>query len=506
VIDARTPVIVGVGQAEQRPDDPTDALEPIDLLAVAARAADDDANGTRSLLATLDTAAIVSSVSWPYPDPGSLLARRLGAADVRRTILTTIGGNSPQLLVNHLADAIAAGDSNVALIGGVECLYSKRRASHHEPKIWLPWTEGDAPPCPEVLGDTRPGNSEYEIAHLAAAPIDVYPLFETALRATAGRSVDEHQRVVSSLWAGFAAVAADNPHAWSRIAYTAEQIRTAGPDNRMVTFPYTKLMCARIAVDQAAALVVCSYEAAKAAGVPDDQLVFPLAGADAHDHYFFSQRDRLDISPAVRAATQATLHAAGIDLDDVARFDLYSCFPSAVQITMGSIGLGGPAAGDGRPLTVTGGLGFAGGPANDYPTHAIARMVEALRADPGSTGLVHAIGWYATKHSVGCYSTTPPTDGFVHAGNGTIQAEVDALPRREPAGLHDGDATVEATAVAMDRDGHPSHAIISLLATDGRRVLANAHDADSISSMTEEPWEGRTVRVTNDGSTNTLLV
>jgi len=136
-------------------------------------------------------------------------------------------------------------------------------------------------------------------------------------------------------------------------------------------------------------------------------MVFPLAGADAHDHYHFTERDRLDRSPAVRAASFAALDAAGIGLDDVARFDLYSCFPSAVQITMGSLGLVGPAGGDARPLTVTGGLGFAGGPANNYPTHAIARMVEELRADPGSIGLVHAIGWYATKHSVGLYSTTP---------------------------------------------------------------------------------------------------
>ncbi len=499
----RTPVIVGVGQAEQRPDDPRDALEPIELLAVAARAAEDDA-AAAALLARLDTAAVVSTVSWPYPDPGSLLARRLGAADVRRTILTSVGGNSPQLLVNHVSAAISAGEIDVAVLGGVECLYSRRRARKQEPKLWLPWTEDDAPPCPEVVGDARPGSSEYELMHLATDPIHIYPLFETALRAGAGHGVAEHQQVVSELWAGFAAVAARNPHAWSQVAYTAEEIRTPGPTNRMITFPYTKLMCARIEVDQAAALLLCSYEAAAAAGVPDDRMVFPLAGAAAHDHFFFSERDRLDRSPAAHAAVTAASGAAGVGLDDVARFDLYSCFPSAVQITMASLGLTGPAGGDDRPLTVTGGLGFAGGPANDYSTHAIARMVEELRADPGSLGLVHAIGWYATKHGVGLYSTTPPAGGFRLVERSGLQASIDTLPMRTPADAYQGPATIEATAVAMGRDGDPAHAILSLLAPDGARVLANAHDPAVLVSMTEEPWEGRSVVVSNDGTRNRL--
>jgi acetyl-CoA C-acetyltransferase len=232
--------------------------------------------------------------------------------------------------------------------------------------------------------------------------------------------------------------------------------------------------------------------------------VFPLAGADAHDHYFFTERDRLDRSPAIGAAVGAALAGAGIDLHDVARFDLYSCFPSAVQITMGSLGLLGPAGGDERPLTVTGGLGFAGGPANDYPTHAIARMVEALRDDPGSTGLVHALGWYTTKHSVGVYSTNPPFGGFVHADSRAIQRDIDARPRRDVGGAYVGSATVESTAVVMDRAGAPSHAIVSLLTDDGRRVLANARDADLVLAMTLEPWEGRTVAVTTNGATNSL--
>ena len=112
---------------------------------------------------------------------------------------------------------------------------------------------------------------------------------------------------MARLWSGFAAVAAENEHAWSRTPYTAEEIRTVSPENRMVTFPYTKRMCANIDVDQAAALLLCSYEAASAAGVPEDRLVFPLAGADAHDHYFFTERESLAESPAIAVAGAAAL-------------------------------------------------------------------------------------------------------------------------------------------------------------------------------------------------------
>jgi acetyl-CoA C-acetyltransferase len=503
VIDPRTPVIVGVGQTQQRPDDPLDALEPIDLLAGAAREAERDAAAARSLLASVDTVAVVQMVSWPYPDPGALVARRLACDNVRRTIVSTVGGNSPQLLMNTLVPEIANGEADVLLLGGAECVYTRWRA-RREPKIWLDWTQAEDPPCARVIGDDQPGNSDYEQLHLAAAPTQIYPLFETAVRAAADRGVDEHQRQVSELWATFAAVAAGNPHAWSRAAYTPEEIRTVGPDNRMVAFPYPKRMCANIDVDQAAALLLCSYEAARDAGVPDERLVFPLSGADAHDHYFFSERDRLCASPAIRAAGTAALAAAGVGIDDVARFDLYSCFPSAVQVAMDALGLAGPVGGDERPLTVTGGLGFAGGPANDYPTHSIAAMVEACRADPGSVGYVSALGWYITKHSVGCYSTTPGANGFVRVDHHDTQASVDALPKREAVGAYSGPATVEATSVLFDRDTGPTVAIVAALTPDGGRVLANGRDSDMLASMTQEPWEGRAVEITTDGTTNQL--
>jgi acetyl-CoA C-acetyltransferase len=298
-------------------------------------------------------------------------------------------------------------------------------------------------------------------------------------------------------------VAATNPNAWSRVAYTPEQIRTVSPDNRMVVFPYPKLMCSNIDVDQSAALLMCSYGTARDAGVPDEQCVFLHAGADGHDHWFFTERDTLSDAPGLGLVASDALAAASLGVDDVARFDFYSCFPSAVQFAQRALGLGRGDA-EKRELTVTGGLGFAGGPVNNYPTHAIARMVELLREDPGSYGLTTALGWYATKHSAGVWSTTPPREQFTRVEMPSTQARIDALPRREGAGLVDGTMTVEASAVVVDRDGTPTLAIVAGLTPDGRRALANSRDVGVMQSLMREAWEGKELRLTNDGTVNQI--
>jgi acetyl-CoA C-acetyltransferase len=262
----------------------------------------------------------------------------------------------------------------------------------------------------------------------------------------------------------------------------------------MVGFPYPKLFNANDRVDQGAALILCSVEAARAAGVPEEQWVFPLSGADAHDHWFLSHRSDLHSSPAIRLAGQSALRRAGIGVDDIAHIDLYSCFPSAVQIAAGELGL---ALDDvDRPLTVTGGLGFAGGPGNNYVSHAIATMAGRLRRQPGSVGLVTGLGWYVTKHAVGTWSTTPPAGGFAYE---SPQAEVDALPQRAPAADFAGDATVETYTVIHGRTGGPERAIVALLTDEGARGWGTLTDPDSLARLEEEEGCGRTARVHRDG-------
>jgi acetyl-CoA C-acetyltransferase len=462
-LDGRLPVIVGVGQTLRRPapEDVAAAPEPVDMMAEAAQRAEADAGA--SLLARLDSVRTVDVLSWRYADPAALLAERLGVSP-RDTLRSTTGGNSPQMLVNDTASAIQRGELDVALIAGAEAMYTRFLA--RKTGDWLAWTKQpkETPPG-RVLGIDRPGSNDAELSIGLGAPTQVYPIIENALRLTARRSVDDHLRRISELWARCSVVAAGNPHAWSPQARTAEEIRTVTPDNRMIGFPYPKLMNANIQTDQAAALLLCSVDAARAAGVPADRWVFVHSGADAHDHWFVSERDTLTASPAAAANGRTALGLAGIGVDDVAHVDLYSCFPSAVQIGAAALGLDLD-----RRLTTTGGLTFAGGPGNNYSTHGVASLVSNLRADPGAFGLATALGWYLTKHSIGVYSTEPPAAGFRWA---SPQAEVDALPRRE-LGDWEGDVELEGYTVMHERDGSPSVAFLAGLRPDGRRAWRRA--------------------------------
>jgi acetyl-CoA C-acetyltransferase len=259
----------------------------------------------------------------------------------------------------------------------------------------------------------------------------------------------------------------------------------------MVGFPYTKLMNSNNAVEQGAAVLLCSAERAEALGVPRDRWVFPHTGTDAHDHYFVSERDSLAGSPAMRLAGGRALALAGIGVDDLAHVDLYSCFPSAVEIAATELGLGLD-----RPLTVTGGLSFAGGPWNNYVTHSIAAMAERLREDAGALGLVTANGGFITKHAFGVYSTEPPATPFQHAD---VQAEVDALPRRTLDEAPDGPIDIESWTVLHGKDG-PEHGYLVGLTADGQRAWGTTSDAGQMQAMLGEELAGRKAELRPDGA------
>ncbi|HEV3365505.1 MAG TPA: hypothetical protein VG795_15450, partial [Acidimicrobiia bacterium] len=304
---SRTPAVAGCGEIVQHAISGPDLLSALDLAVEAARRAGADAGGR--LLERVELVASVMSISLRHPDPGGLVAERLGLSGVR-TLQSRIGGNLPQYLLNDLGAEIAAGRLDVALIVGTESVHSRKKASAeaiHELDKPLPAGE----PAP-LVGDDKPGWSESEAAHQAALPNVIYPLFEAALRAAAGRDLDEHRRVVSELWARFAAVSGTRAAAWSQKAWSAEEIRTPSPANRMVTYPYTKLLNANIFTDQAAAVLLCSPEAARAAGVPEDRLVYLHAGADGADRQFFTERRSLADSHGLRATVGDALAAAGV--------------------------------------------------------------------------------------------------------------------------------------------------------------------------------------------------
>lgn len=495
-MDEDLPIIVGVGQVTQRPE--TDRpREPLALMAEAARLAEADA-GVGGLLQSLDSIRVVNVISWPSKAPVQDLARALAVAP-REQLYTHIGGNTPQWLVNDAAEAIHDGALKLVLIAGAEAVYSARRARARGLDLgWSP--RGN--PAPDI-GDPRPGVSELEAKHGATLPTSVYPLFENALRAHDRRSIEEHQRALGELFERFSAVAAANPQAWFREAKGAREIATPDATNRYIGFPYPKYMNAILDVDQGAALILTSTGEARRLGVPEERWVYLWGCGEATDHWFFTERVNYHTSPAIRAAGRRALSMAGVGIDEIAYFDLYSCFPSAVQIARDMLGI---APDDARPLTVTGGLPYFGGPGNNYVTHSIATMAERLRADRDAIGLVTANGWYVTKHAAGVYSARPPRSAWRRTPPQEDQAAIDAEPHPALVGAPEGEATVETYTVLFGREGAAERGIVVGRLAGGERFIANTPvERRLLESMTQREFVGAKGRVRRSGEGTNLF-
>ena len=231
-------------------------------------------------------------------------------------------------------------------------------------------------------------------------------------------------------------------------------------------------MTAFLGSDQGAALVVCSLAAARRAGVAD-RAVFIWSGAEATDVRFPTARPDPGRSPAIAAAGRALFdaastaagRAAGVGIDDIDVLDIYSCFPSAVELATDALGHRPPTTRAG--LTVTGGLPYFGGPGNNYTTHGIATVTDLLR-DPagrapgspwrGSSGWAWPPGSGGSSPSTpsGIYCQRPAAGGLPpgrHLGRPGRHRRLGRRggPRRSTAPTP---ATVVAATVIRDDDGH----------------------------------------------------
>ena len=417
-LDPRTPVLVGAGQVTAHPQ----ASEPT-LGAPRARRA--DGTGARGGCPRLrgqrggpkapraggfapDPSALWPGVTrtpacWSRSASGSSLRRSLSRAseETGRNCSRT-GPPLPSRRVKL----------DVALIAGAECLGTRISARRDPDHPGLAWTTQPAgTPEPVILDEERDPVTALERAASLDRPVRVFPLFANALRARCGKG-PRSKTPSSSLRCGPGSRRSrpTNPYAWSpQVANRRRGAHGFGPDNRMVAFPYPKLEMANDRVDQGAAFIMCSLESAADAGVPEDRMVFPIAGSDANDHWFLTHRMDLLSSPAIRLASRHALSLANVAIDDVAHIDLYSCFPCAVQIAAAEIGL--PIYGPRPASDPHGWPRFRG--------RARQQLRESRHSDNGHEaalrrrhGLVTGLGWYSTKHSIGVWSSRPAADGF----------------------------------------------------------------------------------------------
>lgn len=479
----RMPVIVGAAQATQRDVPLDEALSAPDMLERVARAAFDDAGAGARALEGLDLVGMVAMLGWRNLNPAQFLADRLGAGSAR-AVLTAVGGEMPLRFVDHCAREIAAGRLRSVLVCGTHNLRTLRRAG--VARRQLAWDESSRG-TPEAYGQNRAGTNEQEVAYGLDRPSSVYPIFENALRARRGQDLATHRERMGALMSRFTRVAAANPHAWFPVERSAAELATPSASNRMVAFPYTKYLNSVIETDQAAALWITSAAHARALGVPSERMVHVWGGGQAVERaWFASERPDFAACPALATAVRAALARAGAELEAVDHFDLYSCFPVAVEMACEMLGLD---ESDPRGFTVTGGLPYAGGPGNNYTLHSLVSMVERLRAAPGSLGLVTGNGWYLTKHSALVCSSAPPEK----PGEAPEEAGPDAVT---PVAVAEGAGVLETYTVLYDRDGAPERGIAIGRLETGSRFLANTPaDRDLLEAFSAREEVGRRGRV-----------
>lgn len=499
MIDPRTPVLVGGAQFTDRESPPETALSPLQMLALVARAALADSGGAGIALDAVavvrmfaDSSPAFASPFGSYANLPKSLANALGQHP-RTLLYGPVGGNTPQMLVNIFAERIRNGEADCVLLAGVEALRTQARAV--KAGVRLDWSD-DPGGAPDTLGPETPLVSRHEMAHGIAMPVNVYPLFENALGAHYGRTPLAQRAAIGALMAPFTQVAAANPYAALPVARTAQALITPTDDNRYIGYPYTKYLNSNMFVDQAAAVLLMSTAAADAAGVPAAQRVYLHGCADTHEHILVSARVDYHHSPAIRVGAAHALAQAGVTAAALDHLELYSCFPSAVEIAADAIGL---AHDDPRGLTLTGGLPYFGGPGNNYSMHGIAEMVARCRSQPGTTGLVFANGGYLTKHSFGVYSTTPTPSGWQRCDPASYQSEIDAIAAPPLTTTPSGPARIETFTVVHDR-GRPAFAIIVARLDTGARALAQMHDG--LDALIDEVVVGRRVVLTTGDPVN----
>ena len=501
-------VLIGVGQFTYR-GDPAQSPSPVALLKIAAERAAADAGIGAAGLAAIDALAVAGftidapgSTRSAIPhstNPPASLSKALGA-NPAWSVYSHMGGNTPQQLINVLAERIARGETELGLAVGAEFLGSAMKRLT-KGLGFDDWHEDQDLPEPQRIGDPRPGVTPYEARHALNRPINIYPLFENALRARDGRSLADHQARLGKLFAPFTRVAAQNPEAWFPVERSAEELVGVSEKNRMIGYPYPKLLNAIMEVDQSAGVIVASEAKARELGVPEDKWVYLHGCADAADLWHPLDRQNFHSSPAMRLTGKRALEMAGIGLEKIDFIDLYSCFPVAVEIGAEEMGL---SLDDPRGLTVTGGLPYAGGPGNNYVMHSIAVMAQKLRGKPGAYGLVTANGWYLTKQSTGIYSTKRPDAPFERQDPGVIQREIDALPHPDVIEQPQGPGRVETYTIVHRREGPYMGIVVGRDANDRRFVAVTPNDPDTLMALEAAEQVGRTGTVSQgpDGQTN----
>ncbi|MHA2282099.1 MAG: hypothetical protein ACXAC5_14755 [Promethearchaeota archaeon] len=490
------PVIIGAAQYTQRKDTPQ-PLDSLSLMVKTAQKAIEDTQA-QNVADFIDAIYMVNISSWSYEDAPGELGKRLNI-NPKEKFYSQGGGQTPQTLVNQAAKAITLGEHRAILITGGEAAYSLvKRFKQKPPEYWPKRQE------PKYINGEKWSIAPEVIKYQLYVPSTAYAILETALRASSGRSVKEHQRYIGSLFEHFSKVASKNPFSWTQKHFSAEEIITPSPENRIIVYPYTKRMCANNFVDQAGTIIVASEETAESLFIDRKQWVYIMGGSTFRNIDEIYRRPKLIDSPAIREGHRLALEQAGLKLSNIDKFDLYSCFPSIVEIFMSELGI---KKDDPRDLTLTGGLPFFGTPLNNYSLHAVINTVESIRANPSLKVMVISNGGYNTKQSIGIYGKEPPMISWGERDDSKIQESILKKSLPEPVEKANGKFIIVGYSIIYERSGEPKRGIVVGTLEDGSRCIAIVTKQELLLAFETQEMVGKTSMVQYDpiAERNTII-
>ena len=275
---------------------------------------------------------------------------------VRHTESTDLGGTSYISLVQHAADAIAAGRCNVALIT----------------LAGRPRSEGSSGTAPRVRAGTPEGHWE---GPYGLATVNGYGM-------VAKRHMHEFGTTSEQLaWIKVAASqhAQHNPNAMLRDVVTVKDVL----DSPMISDPLHRLDCCVVS-DGGGALIVARPSIARSLKRP---VIKVVGGGETVRHPMAGAVDLTTTGAAVSGA--AAFAQAGLKPADIKYVSIYDSFTITVLLQLEDLGFckkgeGGRFVADGNLISGAGKLPFntdGGGLCNNHPANrgGITKVIEAVR-------------------------------------------------------------------------------------------------------------------------------
>ena len=471
------PVLIGIGCLQQKGSF-AELDEALILMEQATIAAIQDTENS-AIVNYIDEIQIPKGY-WAYRDPGKWIAEKHGFSGAI-TSVTKIGVLQ-QNLINSACEKIINEEIRASLIVGGEARYKKIQAL----KEGIDFEEMKLLENPDHYVKAK--DDLYvteELDALGMMAVGYYAILESAMRYKQKNSIRDHEKFLGDLYANFSKTASDNQHAWNQKIYSSDEIQKPSEKNPRIAYPYNKLHNSSWNVNQSSAMILTSEEIADKLNIPFSKRVYPLISSETNHMIGLVQRPDMTNPLGLKLATDFVIEAAEKNKIYPSLYELYSCFPVAVQ--MFSMALDLP---DNINKTVTGGMPFAGGPLNNYMLHASTQMLLKIREDTSGIGLVTGVSGMMTKQSLAIWGKEPAMD--FESKDVTKQAEKIelAVPM---SNQKEGDALVIGCTSLYEKQ-NALKAVFFAEDSKGQRLVLTSTDKEIIKQVEKEECIGLKVK------------